>query len=168
MTDRTRWERLAEQDFSPWEERLKIMAARIVPGEVVIDVGAGSRALRGLISPDCLYLPLDCVETSPIFYDFDSRGSPPCLKADTAVMSGILEYLYGPRHALATVAKWAPRILLSYAVASGNIEDRVKNGWVSHMTRAELDVVFDDTDLKAVEFGVWQEQSLFEAVRKEF
>lgn len=166
MTDITRWSALSSQPVSPWLPRLRLLAEHIAPGEVVIDVGAGGRSLRSLIDPSCLYIPVDCVPGSPVFYDFNEYDPVPRLSGNVAVLSGFLEYTNNPRSALITVARWAPRVLLSYAPSIGDdIPARKRSGWVNHFSAERLERCVASISSSHRLIGAWEDQILYEARR---
>jgi hypothetical protein len=166
MTDIPRWTALAHQPTSPWLPRLRLLAEHVAPGEIVIDVGAGGRSLRSLIDPSCLYIPVDCVPGSPVFYDFNEYDPTPRLSGNVAVMSGVLEYTNNPSSALVTVLRWAPRVLLSYAPSIGDdVQARKRSGWVNHFSAEKLEQCVSSISSSHRALGVWEDQILYEARR---
>jgi hypothetical protein len=166
MTDLARWTDLAARPESPWSERLALLAARVPERATVIDVGAGSRALRGMIPESCLYLPVDCVGQG-IVYDFNGPEIAPRLRGDVVAMSGFLEYVDRPEVALTHAREWAPWLLLSYAPSDGHdVEARAASGWVNDLSREALLALLDRVGFGAEVFGEWRGQVLIEARRR--
>lgn len=166
MTDIPRWTDLARQPESPWMPRLRLLAEHVAPGEVVIDVGAGGRSLRALIDQSCLYIPVDCVPGSPIYYDFNEYDPTPRLTGNVAVMSGFLEYANNPRSAIITVLRWAPRLLLSYAPSIGDdVPQRKRNGWMNHFTAERLESCLASITTQHRILGAWEGQIMYEVKR---
>lgn len=165
MTDLDRWTALAREPESPWAERLRLLAARIQPGETVIDVGAGGMWLRGMIPASCLYLPVDCVPDAPIHWTLSDWGvDPPDLCGDVVVISGVLEYVEYVEEAFGVAIEWAPRLLLSYAVPVEG-EDRAAAGWVNAFEVNDLYAMLRDGYREIETIGWWQGQVLIEARR---
>lgn len=166
MTDLDRWTALAREPESPWAERLRLLAARIQPGETVIDVGAGGMWLRGMIPASCLYLPVDCISSAPIAYTFGDKDAPD-LDGDVVVMSGSLEYALLPDMVLTVMCEWAPRLLLSYCVmVAGTSDSRRASGFESDMYTEDVVRVLGLAGYSAVNvIGEWRDHVLFEARR---
>lgn len=166
MTNFVRWSEIARQPESPWMPRIRLLAEHVAPGEVVIDVGAGGRGLRTLIDPSCLYIPVDCVPGSPVFYDFNEYDPTPRVTGNVAVMSGFLEYTNNPRSAIITVLRWAPRLLLSYAPSVGDdVQSRKRNGWMNHFTAERLESCLASVAAHHRILGTWEGQIMYEVKR---
>lgn len=92
-----------------WPGRLRKVAGLIPPGASVIDLGAGSQALRDHLPPSCKYTPADLP-------DFDmNAGRWPEGQWDVAVMAGVLEYANDPSDALRRLRALAPTAIVTYA-----------------------------------------------------
>jgi hypothetical protein len=166
MTDIPRWTEIARQPESPWLPRLRLLAEHVAPGEVVIDVGAGGRSLRTLIDPSCLYIPVDCVPGSPVYYDFNEYDPTPRLSGNVAVLSGFLEYTQNPRSALLTILRWAPRVLMSYAPSIGDdLLSRKRSGWVNHFSIERLEECLARVGNQHRLIGEWEGQVMYEVKR---
>jgi len=89
-----------------WDERTQMLAARIPPGSRVLEFGAGRRQLEKFLPANCAYVPSDIVDRGPgtVICDLNSPLLPRIghLGCDTAVFSGVLEYVRDVR----AVAGW--------------------------------------------------------------
>ena len=81
----------------------------------VIDFGAGSMHIQGFLGRGVKYHPVDIVRRSDdtILCDLNKRGFP-SIKADVAILSGILEYIKKPSSFLDKVSTCAEKIILTY------------------------------------------------------
>lgn len=166
MTDLPRWTTHVRDPESPWLPRVRLLAERVWPGAVVIDVGAGTQALRRLLDPTCLYIPVDCVPGAVVRYDFNGVALAPDLAADVAVVSGMFEYVNDPMRALTTIHRWAPRILMSYATYDGGgLEGRVASGFLNHLTIDDLAALVNRLGMSCEPVGEWQGQALLDLRR---
>ena len=153
----SRWKDCREE----WPGRLEAIAARIQPGEHVLDVGAGRMGLAKLLPAGCRYTPLDCCATSPetLVADLD-KGGPDILlwTYDVAVMCGVLEYLRDPIGRLWDAGRWARRVVCTYATAEDepDMERRRRSGWVNSLSGLEL------VAAGAVLVAHWHDQTIFE------
>lgn len=92
----------------------------------VIDVGAGSMSLGRLLNPEVRYYPVDyerhCDET--LVCDLNAYQFPD-IKADAAVLAGILEYLNDVDWLFDTLAERVSVIVLSYKASEGYSSDEL-------------------------------------------
>ena len=64
--DLERWRRVASGEAKEgWHDRARLAAAFLRPGDIVCDLGAGSRPLKNYLPDGAQYLPVDCVDTLP-------------------------------------------------------------------------------------------------------
>lgn len=72
-----------------------MIARYIDPGSRVLDLGAGSSALRGVLPEKCEYQPCDIVGGPEVLRCDLNRGLWPQVTKiyDVAVVSGVLEYI---------------------------------------------------------------------------
>ena len=151
---------------SPYRPRLELIAGFVPPSSVVLDVGAGSMELRGLLPAGCTYLPLDCVASSPetIVIDLETADAIDRI-ADVVVLSGVLEHLELPRRALGLLRNVAPRLLLSYDLRlEGEDPAMERGGWRNHMTEYQLISLLSGAGWAASRVAQWKEQGIFAAV----
>ncbi|WP_298068264.1 polysaccharide pyruvyl transferase family protein [uncultured Mailhella sp.] len=109
--------------------RKRTIAVRKLLGDdiqSVIDVGAGSMFLGRLLNPEVRYYPVDyerhCDET--LVCDLNAYQFPD-IKADAAVLAGILEYLNDIDWLFDTLAERVSMIVLSYKGKEGGFEQSI-------------------------------------------
>lgn len=164
-----RW--LKEENFSPdWEERSRLLAARIPPRARVVEFGAGLLTTPRWLPPGCLYQPADFFPRSPETWRVDlnaGRLPDPPGTYDWAVFSGVLEYVRDLGRLFGWLARFADRVAFSYAAIDflACPVTRRRNGWVNHYTLAELTALLERQGWRAHCFGHWREQVLAEASR---
>lgn len=151
---------------SPWHGRLEAMAKAIPSGSHVLDIGAGGQGLRSLLPEGCSYTPLDKECANGISLDLEVALEIPA-KADIAVMSGVLEHVYRPIHALRLAIDVAPKLVLSYAtLAKGQHPSAGRDGWRTHLSVGELTLVLEALGYRNVEkIAEWKAQEIFCAYR---
>jgi hypothetical protein len=163
--DIARWSRLTGKEPG-WDERNKIIAARIPPGSSVIDLGAGAQTLREHLPEGCVYQPYDLVKTTPdvVLVDFN-RGIYPELPApvDFAICSGVLEYVIDPMALLVRLPGLAREVIVSYAVRepSDSRLSRLKRGWKSHLSREGIEELLNQLDREWTMVAEWHEQLIY-------
>jgi len=118
-TDAARW-----ADFEAMsqgaDERAHLAAAVIAPESRVLDLGAGSMALRGVLPAGCRYTPADLVQFAPdtIVVDLNAGGFPDGV-FDVVAMIDVVEFLHDPGAVLTAAGRAAPRLVVSYRPADG-------------------------------------------------
>ena len=123
-----------------WEGRLERMALHVPNGSSVLDLGAGSEALRPLLHESCRYTPADVKQRSPecLIVDFQT-GTYPEGRWDVLIASGVLEYSPNLAKTLVALRKLAPMAIVSYQPIVGRMtKDRMRRGWRNHLTKAKL------------------------------
>ncbi|MFN4762851.1 class I SAM-dependent methyltransferase [Gillisia sp. Q332] len=162
QSDHVRWNK-PDQLFEDWNERTGILASMVRSGSVVIEFGAGNMALKSLLPQGCRYTPSDIVKRNPDFLKCDLNEEIPFdLSAyDTAVLSGVLEYVYDIDNVFKQFPENMKNILLSYSCKDISHANRLENGWLSDYSKKEMDAVFEKYDYQIVEYKEWRNQSLF-------
>jgi hypothetical protein len=150
-----------------WDERPKLMVRNIQPGSRVVDVGAGSQAVRSELSPDCTYIPIDIVRRTPDTITCDlNREDPPDLMADYVVASGLLEYISDVPPLIQWMVSVAPHVTLSYETGEGETRSyRRRRGWINHYTQEELLAILNNSQLNIVESARWRHQTIYWLMR---
>lgn len=137
---KTRWEDCHES----YPLRIKYMAEHIHPGESVLDVGAGTLALRGFLPVDCRYTPLDLWPRAPdtIVVDLnDPEGLTNALLGksfDVVFISGTLEYLNNPCDAIRRLALVCRRLLTASYLHGGREDERNRWGFANRRSVEEI------------------------------
>lgn len=169
ITDIERWKKNLSETPS-WDERNQLMAAMVPANSSVLDVGAGSMTIQGYLPPGCSYQPVDCVKgcETTLIAEFN-EGLIPVIdrKYDIAICSGVLEYIASPTEFLQTVAAWANKVLLSYAVFEYTpmIAKRRAGGWINDLNIVQMDQILFDAGLRYRIRAVWKGQLIYELQR---
>ncbi len=144
-----------------YKERIKMLADNIPAKSSVMDLGCGAQVLREYAEGD--YLPVDRQYGEGITYADFNNGIYPVLDKtyDFAVVSGLLEYLYEPETFLEWTMQHAGNLLMSYAIRTSGIAERLSSGWVNHFTRADLEKLFAKLELSVTYLGDWRGQGLY-------
>jgi hypothetical protein len=95
-----------------WPARMRMAAALIPPGSKVIDLGAGSQALRDMLPAGCSYTSVD-LANADITCSLSVGELPEGF--DVAVFLGVLEYLTDPEWALRQARRAARKAVVSCA-----------------------------------------------------
>jgi hypothetical protein len=146
-----------------WDERSRLMARSIPAASRVVDVGAGAQALRSVLPPDCIYVPIDVVSRTPDTVVCDlNHDQPPALSADYLVASGLLEYITDVARLIGWMASVAPNIILSYEGADRQSRSyRRRSGWVNDYTDSEVRELLRRHGLRIVESAAWRQQTIY-------
>jgi methyltransferase family protein len=157
-----RWRRDQSLDAA-WDERAKQMVADIPAGSRVIDIGAGSQAVRGLLPAGCDYVPVDLVSRSPDTVVCDlNRDALPELTADWLIASGVLEYVFDVDRVVAWMASAAPRIALSYETADDQTRYyRRARSWVNDYTGEQMHALLAGHGLEVARTAKWKLQTIY-------
>ena len=126
-----------------WEERSKVAAKRIRPGESVLDVGSGSMVLHGLIPETCFYFSMDATDKWGATYILDLNAATlPDFPGpfDVVTMIGVIEYIHDTERLFDRVAACASKgIVLTYAAENWMPDiDRAYNGWVNTLKTGDI------------------------------
>lgn len=156
-THRTRWERTAHR-VPGWDERNELIASMVPPSSSVLDVGAGFQSLRSYLDPTCTYQPADLIQKTPETWliDFNADIYPEVSESfDVVICSGVLEYAKRPEELLAWMGSSGTTILVSYAALTPDYPKRKRGTWFNHMTREELERMFEHVGLGYVLLHTW-------------
>jgi hypothetical protein len=157
-----RWRRDQSLDVA-WDERAVLMVADIPAGSRVIDVGAGSQVVRGLLPEGCDYVPVDLVSRSPdtIVCDLNRDGLPG-LTADWLVASGVIEYVFDVDRLIGWMASAAPRIALSYETADDQTRYyRRARSWVNDYTGGQMRALLNGHGFEVTRTANWKLQTIY-------
>lgn len=161
-TDYKRWKKNSEL-FENWNERTKILADYISPKARVIEFGAGNMFLKDYLNPE-YYTPTDIVKRFEeiVLCDLNNPIVIDLKKYDTAVFSGVLEYVYDINNVFAQLSKnKINQVVLSYCCSDIVKLSREKNGWLSDLTKVELENIFKINNYYLKEYQEWNNQSIF-------
>lgn len=136
-----RWEANARQE-PRWDDRTRLVAAFIPAGSSVLDLGSGAQTLRAHLPPGGSYQPCDIVPgPDVVLCDLDNGVWPHlATRFDVAVCAGVLEYMGDVASVLSRLPEVCDRALVTYADRKHGqrLGTRTAQGWVSHLTLAEL------------------------------
>lgn len=161
-TDYSRWKK-PEQLFKDWNERTKLLASMVEPGAGVIEFGAGNMALIKYLPTGCQYTPSDIVQRNPKFLkcDLNEPISFDLSGFDTAVLSGVLEYVYDIDNVFSQFPIELRNVVLSYSCNDISSANRLENGWLSDYSRKELETIFDKYNYRVVDYVEWRKQAIY-------
>lgn len=167
-SDFGRWKR-SEELFLDWNQRTSILASMIKQGANIIEFGAGNMALKINLPSDCKYTPSDIYKRSEemLECDLNDKIQFNLDLYDTAVFSGVLEYVYDVDKVFCQLNHSINNIILSYACSDISNANRLKSGWLSDYSKNELEDIFTKYNYQIVEYKEWRNQSIFN-LRKTF
>ncbi len=161
-SDLKRWKNDRELSEN-WNERIELMAGMVPENARVIEFGAGKMALKKYLPSNCEYQGADIIKRSPEMLVCDlNEGIGFSLAAyDTAVFSGVLEYVYDIDKVFELLNEKIGLIILSYACEDAFSENRERKGWLSDYKKEELEAVFQKYDYKIRDYREWRRQSIY-------
>ncbi len=161
-SDYDRWKR-SEQLFEDWNQRTNMLASMVNPGAKVIEFGAGNKVLKDLLPEGCVYTGSDLVPRDPEFLqcDLNETISIDLSVFDTAVFSGVLEYVYDIDAVIKQFPVGLKNVLLSYSCSDITNANRLENGWLSDYTTSELEDVFNKNNYEIADYKEWRNQSIY-------
>jgi ubiquinone/menaquinone biosynthesis C-methylase UbiE len=165
-SDFERWIKSSELHEN-WDERTKILASMVQPNSKVIEFGAGAMNIKNWIPNTCNYTASDIVARKPDVLACDLNKNIPfeLTVFDTAIFSGVLEYVFDIDKVFFQLNNSIDHILLSYACKDISNANRLKNGWLSDYSRKELEDIFRKYEYKITEYKEWKNQSIFNLSR---
>jgi hypothetical protein len=141
-SDTERWAKL-ESLATQWDSRAA-MAARYIPaGQRVLDIGAGTMALRSQLAAGCGYFPADIVSRGADCQVVDlNKGEFPAGQYDWITFLGVLEYIHDPVPVLVRARAAASNAIITYCTMSnGDLQVRRGMGWVNDYARPEFEAL---------------------------
>ena len=124
-----------------WKVRIEKMSAFLDPNCSVVDLGCGRMWLREYLPKSVRYFPVDYEDRGAecIVQDFNQYQYPD-VDADTAFVSGCLEYVNDPSWFISEVCKHQVRCVLSYCTTEFFPEgvSRQRKSWVNSLSEAEV------------------------------
>lgn len=147
-----------------WQERTLLLANYIKDGSKVIEFGAGNAVLQNTLNNTITYQPVDILKRKENYLTCDLNKYPLSIDLtpyDTAVFSGVLEYVYDLDPLLNALSQSINYLILSYACSDICKQDRLPNGWLSDYTTHQLDSLFNKYSYKIVDQDIWKEQTIY-------
>ena len=167
QSDINRWKNSNEL-FEDWNQRTSILGNYITPGSKVIEFGSGNMSLKKMLPENCVYTPSDIVKRTeetivcdlnrPIYFDLSFYN--------TAVFSGVFEYVYDIDTVFKQLEKHIPHIILSYACSDICTHNRLINGWLSEFTEKQLLDIFAKYSYDVIDKQEWRQQTIFNLNKK--
>lgn len=166
-SDYDRWKR-SEQLFEDWNQRTNMLASMVNPGAKVIEFGAGNKVLKDLLPEGCEYTGSDLMSRDPetLECDLNETISIDLSVFDTAVFSGVLEYVYDIDAVIKQFPKGLKDVLLSYSCSDISNANRLENGWLSDYSKKDIESVFKKYNYNVVEYTIWRNQSLYKLTKE--
>ncbi|WP_092849957.1 hypothetical protein [Algibacter pectinivorans] len=162
QTDLNRWKKNNELD-ELWNERTAILGGYISKQSKIIEFGAGNMFLKTFLNP-IDYTPTDIVKRfeETVVCDLNKPIIIDLSKYDTAVLSGVLEYVHNIDAVFEQLEKnHVKQVVLSYCCSDLVSLSRDLNGWLSDLSKSDLQEVFNTYNYKVKDYQEWQNQSIF-------
>jgi hypothetical protein len=167
QSDINRWKNSNEL-FEDWNQRTSILGNYITPGSKVIEFGSGNMSLKKMLPENCVYTPSDIVKRTEetIVCDLNEPISFDLSFYNTAVFSGVFEYVYDIHAVFKQLEKHIPHIILSYACSDICTHNRLINGWLSEFTEKQLLDIFAKYSYDVIDKQEWRQQTIFNLNKK--
>ena len=167
QSDINRWKNSNEL-FEDWDQRTSILGDYITPGSKVIEFGSGNMSLKKMLPKKCTYTPSDIVKRTEetIVCDLNEPISFDLSLYNTAVFSGVFEYVYDIDTVFKQLEKHIPHIILSYACSDICTHNRLINGWLSEFTEKQLLDIFAKYSYDVIDKQEWRQQTIFNLNKK--
>jgi len=167
QSDINRWKNSNEL-FEDWNQRTSILGNYITPGSKVIEFGSGNMSLKKMLPENCTYTPSDIVKRTEetIVCDLNEPISFDLSFYNTAVFSGVFEYVYDVDNVFKQLENHIPHIILSYACSDICTHNRLINGWLSEFTEKQLLDIFAKYSYDVIDKQEWRQQTIFNLNKK--
>ncbi len=156
-----------------WDSRTQLLAEMIPPGSRVIEFGAGRRQLERYLHASCTYVPSDLVDrgTGTLVWDLNRRPLPDLKghRMDVAAFGGVLEYIVDVPALVEWLVRSVSCCVMSYSCVTPAARfpqavldraRRIRNGYVNHLSEAELVWLFGRHAWSCMDRRSWREQRL--------
>lgn len=166
-TDYERWSKPQEL-YVDWDERTAILGNMINQGAKVIEFGAGNMALKRFLPPSCSYTPSDIYKRDKeiLVCDLNDKIEIDLSQYNTAVFSGVLEYVYDIDTVFNQIKSSIHFVVLSYACSDISNANRLKRGWLSDYSKIELENIIFKHNYEIECITTWRNQSIYSLVHK--
>lgn len=147
-----------------WQDRTLLLSNYIKDNSSVVEFGAGNAVLQEVLNNSIEYQAVDIVKRKENYLVCDLNVHPLSIdlaQYDTAVFSGVLEYVYDLDLLFLELSKSIKYIPLSYACSNICKQDRLLNGWLSDYTSNQLEAIFDKYSYKVLKRELWRDQSIY-------
>lgn len=166
ISDLVRWSQ-NEELYPDWNERTLVLGTFINPNANIIEFGAGNMILKTNLDNYKSYTPSDIIQRfkETLVCDLNQTLNLDLLKYDTAVFSGVLEYVYDIDNVFKYLSISVNQIVLSYSCADIVKLSRDRNGWLSDYSRAELEGIFIKYNYRIENYIEWRNQSIYNLIK---
>jgi hypothetical protein len=167
QSDINRWKNSSEL-FEDWNQRTSILGSYVTPGAKVIEFGSGNMSLKAELPENCTYTPSDIVKRTEetIICDLNQPISFDLFIYDTAVFSGVFEYVYDIDAVFKQLEKHINHLILSYACSDICTHNRLINGWLSDYKEEQLLEIFQKYKYQVINKQEWRQQTIFNLQKK--
>ena len=162
LSDIQRWSK-ANVMHDNWQDRTVLLSRFIKDHSSVVEFGAGNAILEEVLNQTISYQPVDIVKRKEHYLVCDLNVHPVTLDLtpyDTALFSGVLEYVYDLDPLFLALSKSVKYIPLSYACSDICTQNRLNNGWLSDYSSFQLEAIFDKYSFRIIKKELWKDQSL--------
>jgi hypothetical protein len=163
-SDLVRWSKQEELQES-WNERTAILGDAVENNARVIEFGAANLFLKDYLSDTVQYTGADIIarHENMLVCDLNIRPISINLQSyDTAVLSGVLEYIYDIDYLFEAFQKaGVQRLLFSYACADFCKQNRHHNGWLNDFKKVEIETLLKNAGYLIEEIRTWKGQHVF-------
>jgi hypothetical protein len=166
VSDINRWKNSNEL-FDDWNERTLLLGGYVTKGARIIEFGSGNMSLKSVLPENCTYTPSDIVKRSEetIVCDLNQPILLDLSIYDTAVFSGVFEYVYDIDKVFNQL-KNINHMILSYACSDICKQNRLVNGWLSDYTENQLSNIFEKYNYEVKDKQEWRQQTIFNLYKK--
>lgn len=166
VSDLVRWSQ-NEELYPDWNERTLLLGTYINPNANIIEFGAGNMILKTNLDNYKSYTPSDIIQRfeETLVCDLNQTLNLDVSKYDTAVFSGVLEYVYDIDNVFKHLSVSVNQIVLSYSCADIVKLSRDRNGWLSDYSREELEGIFIKYNYRIGNYIEWRNQSLYNLIK---
>jgi hypothetical protein len=141
-----KWQDIEYFDIK-WKERISVMSKFIDSGAAVVDLGCGEMWLRECISENEIYIPVDYKfrDKDTIICDFNNYEYPD-INADTAFISGCLEYIDDYKWFISKICQNHNKCILSYCTIDNfpSMKSRTELTWRNHLSKVDIISLFEE------------------------
>lgn len=133
----------------PERARLAVRELRLIPLDTgsprLADYGCGLQTIKGLLSSNYSYIPIDCRLRSPdtIVCNFNQEEPPG--NFDVGLCLGVLEYLDDPLKFLSQIISKNSVVIFSYNGPT-NAQRKKREGWVNHLDFKDIEKVIFESE----------------------
>lgn len=161
QSDIERWSH-KESLMPAWDDRTKLIASLVPDGTKVFEFGAGAGVLKSFLPADCVYEKSDLVDRDgkTRVIDLNAENLEPLVGFDTAVFSGVFEYIHDIPRLAGFLTKHFETVIFSYAALEKNSQDRRGHGWVNDYTIKALLDIFHKENFLLYNYQTWKTQTV--------